>query len=60
MEEMMDLIGSFVGNPWWGVFASAMLVLAFAMTAWVIFHEPRSRKPGPGHPAYEGDEDEDE
>ena len=53
------MIGSYIGNPWWGAVAAAMVVVAFAFTAWVIFHEPRQRTPGPGHPAYEGDEDED-
>ncbi len=54
------MIASMVGNPWWGILASVLVVAAFTMTAWVVFHEPRSRTPGPGHPAYEGDEDEDE
>ena len=54
------MIGSYIGNPWWGAVAAAMVVVAFAFTGWVIFHEPRQRTPGPGHPAYEGDEDEDQ
>jgi len=57
---MTHVIASIVGDPVWAVVAAALTVLAYAATAWVIFHEPRSRTPGPGHPAYEGrDEDED-
>ncbi len=54
------MIASIVGSPGWAVVAAVLVVLAYTMTAWVIFHEPGAKTPGPGHPAYEGDEDEDE
>jgi hypothetical protein len=57
---MMSMIASIVGDPAWGVVAAAVAVFAFLGMYFILVHEPPARTPGPGHPAYEGDEDDDD
>ena len=54
------MIASIVGNPVWAVIAAAVAVFAFLGSYYIFIHEPPDRHPGPGHPAYEGDEDDDD
>lgn len=56
----MSMIASIIGDPVWAVIAAVVVVFAFLATYYVLIHEPKARTPGPGHPAFEGDEDEDE
>ena len=53
------MIGSIVGSPTWAVVAAIVLVVCFVLTYYILIHDPRPRTPGPGHPAYEGDEDDE-
>ena len=54
------MFANIVGDPTWALIAVVVLVFAFLATYYLLIHEPPARTPGPGHPAYEGDEDEDE
>lgn len=54
------MIASIVGSPGWAWVAAIVLVVSFVLTYYILMHEPKARVPGPGHPAYEGDEDDDE
>jgi hypothetical protein len=43
----------------WAVVIPIIVIACFAATLYLFAHDPPAREPGPGHPAYEGEDAED-
>lgn len=53
------MIATLIGDPTWIIIAAVSAPAAFVLTFYLLAHQPRGRRPQAGHPAFEGD-DEDE
>jgi len=54
------MLATLIGNPTWNVIAAVSAPVAFAITFFLLAHEPRKRRLHPGHPAFEGDDEDDQ
>ena len=52
------MFATLIGNTTWIVIAAVSAPVAFAITFYLLAHEPKKRQLRPGHPAYEGDDDD--
>jgi hypothetical protein len=53
------MLATLIGNPTWIIVAAVSAPVAFALTFYLLAHQPRGRRPEAGHPAFEGEEEDD-
>jgi len=54
------MVATLVGNHALILFTAIAAPCAFAVTFYLLAHEPRARRLHPGHPAWDGEADDEE